>query len=160
MNRDVYERALRSAAQITFLGFLGGCGGVAAPEEATGATDDALATCGGADGACRRAIADAWPAGDPEWWGTGTPRVQTPVSDRALATCCARLLPRRTDGGGIEYHERLGTWRTSGCCSATRTASDPASPGIPSDPELAVACTPWGPPMPRAARRPAVEGRA
>jgi hypothetical protein len=152
MTRDTYERALKSAAQIAFLSFIAGCGSATQGEASEAQTEEG-ATAGSealakhtscvhdprlSDKSCRAAIQGAYPNGDPDWYGQGTPRTPTPTSDATLAKCCEQLFFKNGSNDGTpELHN-------SGCCTILKLAQSSV---------VGVACTPWGPPMPVAMRR-------
>ena len=151
MTRDTYERALKSAAQIAFLSFIAGCGAAPAEgaetqsDESANTASDALAgkSCGGntptTDKSCKDAIKAAYPNGDPDWFGQGTPRKPTSTTDAQLAKCCEQVYFKNGQ-------QNIGTpdMRNSGCCTVLRNSHSTV---------LGLACTPWGPPMPVAMRR-------
>src|SRR5690606_31203000 len=94
MKRETYERALRSAAQISCLALpLSACGPVYEPIEdaSTGPGGD------GDDGElstaeCEAALKAAYPMGDPHWFEqTPTERAETGVPVATLVQCCSAI---------------------------------------------------------------------
>jgi hypothetical protein len=193
MKRETYERALRSAAQISFLAlpFAVGCGNTFEPIDPTpvpgdgdgdgdgddyrgdgsgdaygddgsdgtsddGASDDGSGDDGASDDSgdgsecadsgtpfdCATALKDAYPNGDPNWYNSQdpTPRVDTGVSVEKLVECCSTL---------AAAPDAYLTFQDTGCCSLHNETDGAVA-------NVGIACTPWGPPMPRAMRRPEV----
>jgi hypothetical protein len=153
MTRDTYERALKAAAQIAFLSLVAGCGGATQGEGSETLTGEGAAenqaealakkasSCPSTrptDKSCRAAIKAAYPNGDPDWYGEGTPRKPTSTSDAALAACCEQVFFKNgTNGGDPDLHD-------SGCCTVLKLSHSSV---------VGIACTPWGPPMPVAMPR-------
>jgi hypothetical protein len=194
MRRETYERALRSAAQISFLTLpiAIGCGNTFEPVDPTpmpgdgdgdgdgddyrgdgtgdgsgdaygddaDATGDDGSSDGTADGTedgsgdgeecadsgtpfdCATALKDAYPNGDPNWYNSlePTPRVETGVPVATLVECCSAL---------AAAPDADLTLRDTGCCSLHNETDGAVA-------NVGIGCTPWGPPMPRAMRRPEV----
>ncbi len=195
MKRETYERALRSAAQISFLSLplAIGCGNTYEPVDPTpmpgdgdgdgdgddyrgdgtgdaygddddgadgdgdGASKDDDGTGDGSDGTgdgeecadsgtppvdCATALKDAYPNGDPNWFDNSspTPRVDTGVPVATLVECCTELAA----GPDASF-----TLRDTGCCSLNNETDGSVA-------NVGLACTPWGPPMPRAMQKPEV----
>jgi hypothetical protein len=140
MKRETYERALRSAAQISFLSLplVGACGepGAEPAEDTVAGLVSELC----ADG-CEAALKGAYPNGDPNWYDAARPtqRVRTRVPVATLVECCSDLAAS-LDAVGEGY-----AIRDTGCCSLNNETHAVENLGL--------ACTPWGPPMPRAMRR-------
>ena len=143
MKRETYERALRSAAQVSFLAlpFAGACGGPIyepVPDAATSGGGDGDGSLSTAE--CEAALKAAYPDGDPNWYGgEPTKRVDTGVPVATLVSCCSELAATAGSSG-----DGLGL-RDTGCCSLNNETHAVENIGV--------ACTPWGPPMPRAMRR-------
>jgi hypothetical protein len=146
MRRDTYERALRSAAQISFLSLpMVACGGPSYTpvQDASAPGGD---TPGDGDGEklgaaeCDKALKDAYPNGDPNWFNSSMPtkRAETGVPVATLVQCCNDIIAAGASDITL-------TLRDTGCCSLNNETQ--AVEGV------GVACTPWGPPMPRAMRR-------
>lgn len=159
MDRTAYTRALRAAAQVSFVA-LAGC--AAATESVEGTDDTTPASAEGAARAkkptasararaeakaattrpsgcdagtdapqltCAERLKAAFPNGDEQNW-FDAPH----VDDAALAACCnaagAALDPNGNDWKSLEE------FRNSGCCSVKDVTT------------VSSACTPWGPPVP------------
>ena len=158
MKRETYERALRSASRISFLSLplaaacgstyepvidAGTGGGYGGDEDGHGDEGDAYGDDGDDVVDCKKALADAYPKGDPSWYDAfnPTPRVDTGVPVETLVQCCIDNPPSADEGSGGG-----GGYRDSGCCSLNNETDGAIA-------NLGLACTPWGPPMPRAMRR-------
>lgn len=143
MKRETYERALRSAAQISVLSLplLGACGNTYVPVVDASAPDDGEDDDPRRPEECEAALAEAYPDGDPNWFGSSpTPRVDTGVSVAELVACCELLPPSAEERSGSG-----GPYQDSGCCSLNNETGGEIE-------NVGLACTPWGPPMPRAMR--------
>jgi hypothetical protein len=155
MKRETYERALRSASQISFLSLplVTACGSTYEPVIDAGSSGhgygdgDGHGDEGDDDGDapidCAKALKAAYPNGDPNWYNSAepTPRVDTGVPVATLVQCCIDNPPTDADFAG-----GAGSYRESGCCSLNNETDGAIA-------NLGLACTPWGPPMPRAMRR-------
>lgn len=140
MHNDAHIAALRAAAKVAFgVAVLNGCSG--APEEPPGApssTESRIVRkpqppCHEAgkpscDAVITSAFADAGPD-DFVWNDPSSPR--PPVSEDVRACCEERLT---ADGGAWDMPYR---WS---CCAAIDFGQGA--------PEIGMACTPWGPPVP------------
>lgn len=151
MDRTAYSRALRAAAQVSFVA-LAGCAGAAATEptdmneeaackggtsgkapprtsakDAGGAADATSAAApDAAPLSCDAKLKAAFPKGDPDWFD------QPDVQNADLAACCNALAKAIDPAKPTSTEE----FRASGCCSIKDVV------------EGTMACTPWGPPMP------------
>lgn len=160
MHKDVHASALRAAAKVAFsMAFLGGCSSPArSPDGAPGegydsvtsdVTDKAPAPptasasaapapvppchdAGAPKRSCKEVVASAFP--DAGWVSPGEGK---PVGADVKA-CCEELL---SSGDLLDFPER---WA---CCDAVGAFQGGG------DPKIAMACTPWGPPVPPAMRR-------
>lgn len=157
MDRVAYSRALRAAAQVSFVTVMAGCAAadnvdqypvskasgssnMSAPPapSATGSTSQKPTADAGTDAkahtdaqvsqlTCDEKLKALFPSGDEAWF-TG-PAVS---SDPALAECCGAKLEALKPAD----FEGLSDFRKSGCCHVDNV------------PNVGVACTPWGPPAP------------
>src|SRR5262245_55203202 len=134
MKRETYERALRSAAQVSFLSLplLSACAGpIQAP---VSDASDGKAASGDGDltvTECERTLKEAYPKGDPNWYGpTPTARADTGVALEELVQCC-----RDMAGASAAQGNNLAL-RDTGCCSLHHETNAVENIGL--------ACTPWG----------------
>jgi hypothetical protein len=142
-------KALGFAAKTVFsAAFFAACGGTSevANDKAAPASDDEIIAQASP---CTKGLAklkEVFPNGDKTWWdrSKASPELKGNVD---VTECCESML--KGDGG--EDLSKIGTFRSSGCCAADYSGDGGNNLGnVP----VFSACTPWGPPVPPAMRRP------
>lgn len=144
MQSDVHYAALKAAARVAFgVAFLGGCSS-AAQDGNDGVTSESAvkapchdASAPDAKKSCDAVIASAFPDAGPEQWVANNPGAAS-ISAEAKACCTEKLTAKDAHASSVPYG-----WS---CCSALDSWNNP-------DPTIAIACTPWGPPVPPAMKQ-------
>lgn len=170
MNPDVFSAALRATAKVAFsMALVAGCT-ASERAEAVGASDSDIEK-GCPDHASK---ADAAPGAAPDAAPDATPDCNALLAsyDSEHATFRAAVSAHYADGGAAKDAPKAPPvsvettsccrgevsakgWKSpyrESCCSGALASEDGWQPDP--DPAIAMACTPWGPPVPPAMRLP------
>jgi hypothetical protein len=160
MDKLTHLNALRAAARVAFgVAVLGGCTAAATEEDATPGESDIKSSCGSPSDAgakadanadaktdaqadaradakvsCQALLAASFPDGGDGYLDYVNKKIK-PGSDDVKACCEEALAPANM------LNTETGQYRWS-CCGAL------GANGPGTSPEIAMACTPWGPPVP------------
>jgi hypothetical protein len=142
MDKLTHLNALRAAARVAFgVVVLGGCSAAATEEDAVSTESeinakdpcptktDASAPKPDAKPSCDAVLASAWPDGGTSFMPDEN---APPVSDDVKA-CCEEHLTSDGETWNLQYR-----WS---CCNVLDSWNNP-------NPQISIACTPWGPPVP------------
>lgn len=144
MDKLTHFNALRAAARVAFgVAVLGGCTAAATEDETASSESsinakepcptqtDAAAPKPDAKPSCENVLASAFPDGGDDFGLSQEP--PKAVSDD-VKTCCEEKLTDQSEASWMFEHR----WA---CCNVLGSWNSP-------DREIAMACTPWGPPVP------------
>jgi hypothetical protein len=159
MRSDVHSAALRAAAKVAFsVAFLGGCGGATSP----GLADEDLTANGKGTGYGGESGKTA-PASDASTASPPGPGYDKDASTTPPLTCEQAINAAFPVEGNYPGTPQAVSVHVQECCADTLAASRgvmenhrwDCCANLPADAgnEVAIACTPWGPPVPPSMKR-------